>query len=170
LSQLPAILETLAARALRFVIFIDDLSFERTDDSFTTLKALLEGGVEAKPANVVVYATSNRRHLVKERFSDRPAAAVDGEVRAFDTMQEQFSLADRFGLTVIFTTPSQEEYLAIACFIAEKRGLLTAADEEARKAFRENALRWERWFNGRSPRTAVQYADWVAGGEGFPWE
>ncbi|MDR3167560.1 MAG: ATP-binding protein [Treponema sp.] len=170
LSQLPAILETLAFRGLRFVIFIDDLSFESTDDSFTTLKALLEGGVEAKPANVVVYATSNRRHLVKERFSDRPAAAVDGEVRAFDTMQEQFSLADRFGLTVIFTTPSQEEYLEIACFIAEKRGLLKAGNEGARKAFRENALRWERWFNGRSPRTAVQYADWVEGGEGFPWE
>jgi predicted AAA+ superfamily ATPase len=170
LARLPAILETLASRGVRFVIFIDDLSFESTDDSFTTLKALLEGGVEAKPANVVVYATSNRRHLIKERFSDRPVAAVDGEVRAFDTMQGQFSLADRFGLTVIFTTPSPEEYQDIACFIAEKRGLLKAGDEGARKAFRENALRWERWFNGRSPRTAVQYADWVEGGEGFPWE
>ncbi|MDR2028624.1 MAG: ATP-binding protein [Treponema sp.] len=170
LSRLPVILETLACRALRFVIFIDDLSFESTDDSFTALKALLEGGAEAKPANAVIYATSNRRHLVKERFSDRPAAAVDGEVRAFDAMQEQFSLADRFGLTVIFTSPSQEEYLDIACFIAEKRGLLKAGDEGARKTFRENALRWERWFNGRSPRTAVQYADWVEGGGGFPWE
>ncbi|MDR0589188.1 MAG: ATP-binding protein, partial [Spirochaetaceae bacterium] len=159
LSQLPAILETLASRALRFVIFIDDLSFEDTDDSFTALKALLEGGVEAKAANTVIYATSNRRHLVKERFSDRPTlAAAAGEVRAFDAMQEQFSLADRFGLTVIFTSPSQEEYLEIACFIAEKRGLLKAGDEDARKTFRENALRWERWFNGRSPRTAVQYA------------
>ena len=169
LSRLPVILETLASRSSRFVMFIDDLSFESTDDSFTTLKALLEGGVEAKPANAVVYATSNRRHLVKERFSDRPAAAVDGEVRAFDTMQEQFSLADRFGLTVVFTTPTQEEYLEIACFIAEKRGLLKAGDEGALVTFRENALRWERWFNGRSPRTAVQYADWVEGGEGFPW-
>ncbi|MDR2629466.1 MAG: ATP-binding protein [Spirochaetaceae bacterium] len=168
LPCLPAILETLAPRALRFVIFLDDLSFENTDDSFTTLKALLEGGGEAKPANVVVYATGNRRHLVKEWFSDRPAAA--GEVRAFDAMQEQFSLADRFGLTVIFTSPSPEEYLEIACFIAEKRGLLKAGDERTRDAFRENALRWERWFNGRSPRTAVQYVDWVEGGGGFPWE
>ncbi|MFP3089636.1 ATP-binding protein [Treponema sp. TIM-1] len=170
LFQLPAVLEALASRALGFVIFIDDLSFESTDDSFTALKALLEGGAGAKPANAVIYATSNRRHLVKERFSDRPATAADGEVRAFDTMQEQFSLADRFGLTVIFTSPSQEEYLDIACFIAENRGLLKAGDEGARKTFRENALRWERWFNGRSPRTAVQYADWVEGGEGFPWE
>jgi predicted AAA+ superfamily ATPase len=168
LSRLPAILETLASRGLRFVIFIDDLSFESADDSFTGLKALLEGGAGAKPANVVIYATSNRRHLVKERFSDRPADS--GVLRAFDAMQEQVSLADRFGLTVIFTSPSQEEYLDIACFIAEKRGLLTAGDEGARQVFRENALRWERWFNGRSPRTAVQYADWVEGGEGFPWE
>ncbi|MDR3160272.1 MAG: ATP-binding protein [Spirochaetaceae bacterium] len=176
LPRLPRILETLGDRALKFVVFIDDLSFESTGDSYTTLKALLEGGVEAKPPNVVVYATSNRRHLVKERFADRPttaqaaAAADTGDVRAFDTMQEQFSLADRFGLTVVFAAPSQEEYLEIACFIAEKRGLLTAAGEAARAAYRENALRWERWFNGRSPRTAVQYADWVEGGEGFPWE
>lgn len=177
LSGLPRILENLGERALKFVVFIDDLSFESTGDSYTTLKALLEGGVEAKPPNVVVYATSNRRHLVRERFADRPSsaeaaeAAATGDVRAFDTMQEQFSLADRFGLTVVFAAPSQEEYLDIACFIAEKRGLLTpGGGEDARKAYRENALRWERWFNGRSPRTAVQYADWVAGGEGFPWE
>jgi predicted AAA+ superfamily ATPase len=178
LPQLPRILEALGERALKFVVFIDDLSFESAGDSYTSLKALLEGGVEAKPPNVAVYATSNRRHLVRERFADRPTtaqaaeAAATGDVRAFDTMQEQFSLADRFGLTVVFAAPSQEEYLEIACFIAERRGLLKAAGEaeEARIAYRENALRWERWFNGRSPRTAVQYADWVAGGEGFPWD
>ncbi|QQO10246.1 ATP-binding protein [Breznakiella homolactica] len=179
LLELPAILDTLAVRALRFVLFIDDLSFEQTDDSFTTLKALLEGGIEAKPGNVVVYATSNRRHLVKERFSDRPsmAAAAEahatGDVRAFDTMQEQLSLADRFGVTVVFTAPDQDEYLRIAEFLAEHRGLLpeeTGESGDERKRFRENALRWERWFNGRSPRTAVQYVDWVAGGSDFPWE
>jgi predicted AAA+ superfamily ATPase len=141
-------------------VFIDDLSFESTDDSFTGLKALLEGGVERKPANVVVYATSNRRHLVKERQSDRP----DGDVRAFDTMQEQLSLADRFGLTVVFSAPNQDEYLGIAEFLARERGIPTG------ETFRANALRWERWFNGRSPRTAVQFVDWAAGGDGFPWE
>jgi predicted AAA+ superfamily ATPase len=181
LPELPRILELLASRALRFILFIDDLSFEKTDDSFTCLKALLEGGAGVRPPNVAVYATSNRRHLVRERFSDRPAEA-GSDVRAFDTMQEQFSLADRFGLTVIFTSPSQEEYLRIAEFIARRRGLLPpaaaspaeAADEAdaegARGLFRENALRWERWFNGRSPRTAAQYVDWIAGGEGFPWD
>ncbi|MDR3341899.1 MAG: ATP-binding protein [Treponema sp.] len=186
LFQLSGILETLGSRRLRFIIFIDDLSFETTDDSFTSLKALLEGGIEVRPSNVVIYATSNRRHLVKERLADRPSSAMaaealaTGDVRAFDTMQEQFSLADRFGLTVVFTAPGQEEFLHIAEYIACKRGILKSPlsgdssqdgpDTEARKIFRDNALRWERWFNGRSPRTAVQYVDWVTGGEGFPWE
>jgi predicted AAA+ superfamily ATPase len=172
LSDLPRIMETLAGRALRFVIFIDDLSFEHADDSFTAFKGLLEGGVERRPSNTVIYATSNRRHFVKERQSDR---TLNGDVRDFDTMQEQLSLSDRFGLTVVYSAPDQEEYLRIAEFIALRRGLLTDGDsspaaEEKRRLFRENCLRWERWFNGRSPRTATQYVDWIAGGEGFPWE
>jgi predicted AAA+ superfamily ATPase len=177
LFQLPLILESVASRPFRFIIFIDDLSFESTDDSFTSLKMLLEGGVEAKPAHAVVYATSNRRHLVKEPLKDRPTtalaadAAAAGDMRAFDTMQEQFSLADRFGLTVVFTAPGQDEFLHIAEYIAARRGLLKTPEEpEERKRFRENALCWERWFNGRSPRTAAQYVDWAAGGTGFPWE
>jgi predicted AAA+ superfamily ATPase len=172
LPELPAMLDALASRALRFVIFIDDLSFEDTDDSFTGLKAMLEGRVESRPDNVVIYATSNRRHLVRERRSDRPSlaeAASAGEVRAFDSMQEQFSLADRFGLTVVYTAPSQEEYLRIACFLGRRRGLLGSGEDEE-QGFRNNALRWERWFNGRSPRTAAQYVEWAAGGGGFPWE
>jgi predicted AAA+ superfamily ATPase len=166
LPDLPLILDTLASRALRFVIFIDDLSFESADDSFTGLKALLEGRVESRPGNVVIYATSNRRHLVQERFADRPGA---GEVRAFDAMQEQLSLADRFGVTVVYAAPNQEEYLRIACFIGRRRGVLQAGEGEEDR-FRDNALRWERWFNGRSPRTAAQYVDWLAGGAEFPWE
>jgi predicted AAA+ superfamily ATPase len=180
LGHLSELLDLLAGRSLKFIIFIDDLSFETTDDSFRSLKALLEGGIERRPANVVVYATSNRRHLVRERLADRPSAeaAASGDMRAFDTMQEQFSLADRFGLTVIYATPGQEDYLRIAEYIAEKRGLLSPASaEQERGRFRENALKWERWFNGRSPRTAAQYADWIAGAGGgkdgrieFPWD
>jgi len=174
LLHFEEIAEFLSGRGLKFVLFIDDLSFEATDDTFTGLKALLEGGLERRPANVVIYATSNRRHLVKEPFADRPTttqaaeALATGDVRAFDTMQEQLSLADRFGVTVVFTAPNQEEYLAIAEAIAEQRGLLSHTQD--RQQFRENALRWERWFNGRSPRTAQQFVDWLAGGEGFPWE
>ncbi|MDR2404001.1 MAG: ATP-binding protein [Spirochaetaceae bacterium] len=186
LNQFPFIMEALAPRFCRFIIFIDDLSFETVDDSFRELKTLLEGEVEAKSPNVVIYATSNRRHLVREGSADQPIGGIPGagvEARAFDTVQEQLSLADRFGLTVIYNTPSQEEYLRIAECIARRRGLLPAEEggctgedpdkgpiTEKRKAFRENALRWERWFNGRSPRTAVQYVDWVTGGDGFPWE
>jgi predicted AAA+ superfamily ATPase len=174
LPSFPAVLERLGCRGLKFVIFIDDLSFETLDDSFTGIKAMFEGGVEARPSNTVIYATSNRRHLVKE---NRSGPVLSGDLRDFDTMQEQLSLADRFGLTVIYTAPSQEEYAAVAEFIASKRGLLKNAEEdpspeagEKRRLFRENCLRWERWFNGRSPRTAVQYVDWVEGGGAFPWE
>jgi predicted AAA+ superfamily ATPase len=177
LESLPKVTALLKDQPLKFILFIDDLSFEAQDDSFTHLKGLLEGGVETRPPNIVVYATSNRRHLVKEKFSDRPAGggiATDSEadVRAFDTMQEQLSLSDRFGVTVVFALPAQDEFLKITELIAEERGLLsrlTTSDAEL-KAFHDNALRWERWFNGRSPRTARQFVDWLEGGEDFPWE
>jgi predicted AAA+ superfamily ATPase len=177
MNDLPLVLSSLSLRGLYFILFVDDLSFESQNDSFNTLKALLEGGIEAKPKNVVVYATSNRRHLVKEKSNDRPDSAAaatsleTGDMRAFDTMQEQFSLAERFGVTVVFAAPSQDEYLKIAEFLAKTRGVLdknTGAGEL--KIFFDNALKWERWFNGRSPRTARQYVDWLSGGSGFPWE
>jgi predicted AAA+ superfamily ATPase len=160
MGELPTMLEFTASRGLKFIIFIDDLSFENLDDSFTGLKALLEGGVEGRPPNTLIYATSNRRHLVRER----PDRTADTGIRSFDTMQEQLSLSDRFGLTVFFTAPSQEEYLEIARFIAEKRGLVPDGK------FREDALRWEKWFNGRSPRTASQFVAWLSGAKPFPWE
>lgn len=168
LDELSGALSVLGSRPQRFIIFIDDLSFESADDSFRGLKALLEGSAGVRPSNTVIYATSNRRHLVQERASGQPS----GELRAFDTVQEQLSLADRFGLTVIFSAPSQDEYLRIAEFIAEKRGLFNCLPDRqaAAQRFRENAIRWERWFNGRSPRTAAQYVDWTAGGADFPWE
>jgi predicted AAA+ superfamily ATPase len=163
-AEFPAVLEFIASRGLRFIIFIDDLSFESLDDSFTGLKALLEGGVEVLPRNALIYATSNRRHLLRESPADRSAAPEKGDLRPFDTVQEQLSLADRFGLTLFFTAPSREEYLEIACFIAERRGL--APDG----GFREKALRWEQWFNGRSPRTASQFVDCLKGGRPLPWD
>jgi predicted AAA+ superfamily ATPase len=170
LHQLRGILEWLGERGLYFIVFIDDLSFETGDPSFTFLKGVLEGGVEKRPANVLVYATSNRRHFIHEKQGDRPSSQSD--VRAFDTMQEQLSLADRFGLTVVFSCPSQDEYLSIAEFLGDKAGLFDAAATaiDTRQMFRDNALRWERWFNGRSPRTAAQYVDWLLGEKPFPWE
>ncbi|MDR2509115.1 MAG: ATP-binding protein [Spirochaetaceae bacterium] len=169
LDEIPELMEKLSCRGLFFVLFIDDLSFEKQDDDFTMLKAMLEGGSDVKPNNVVVYATSNRRHFVKESFSDRPnlEQLSNGDVRAFDTMQEQLSLADRFGITILFSAPSQEEFVRIAEFIAERRSLFPCNDREK---FKKNALVWERWFNGRSPRTAHQFVEWVASGVRFPWE
>jgi predicted AAA+ superfamily ATPase len=169
LASLPAVMKLLSQRGLRFILFIDDLSFESDDSDFMILKAMLEGGIETKPSNVVIYATSNRRHFVREPLADRPSSL--GDVRAFDTMQEQLSLADRFGLTVIFSAPSQDEYLRIAEFIARKYGVLPENTDAARlQQFRDNAVRWERWFNGRSPRTAAQFVEWLAAGEDFPWD
>ncbi|MDR2480929.1 MAG: ATP-binding protein [Spirochaetaceae bacterium] len=176
--EIPKILSMIAKRGLYFILFIDDLSFESQDEQFTMLKAVLEGGIEARPVNAVVYATSNRRHFVKENFFDRPdtsAAAqsvMTGDARAFDTMQEQFSLADRFGITIVFTLPTRDEFLHIAESIAERKGLFSSDNSAAldRVQFRENALKWEQWFNGRSPRTAGQFVEWAALGTGYPWE
>lgn len=152
LGDFPEIVNRLAERPERFIIFVDDLSFDEGEGGYTELKAILEGGVEVRPENVILYATSNRRHLVLERFSDR--VAPGDEVHAQDTLQEKLSLADRFGVTVIFGTPDQEQYLRIVTGLARRRGL--AVDEER---LRRQALQWASWNNGRSGRTARQFID-----------
>lgn len=159
LSDFPEVLRRLKGRRLKFIIFIDDLAFEDSAENYTALKAVLEGGVESKPSNVVVYATSNRRHLIKERHSDRAGfyyGSRDDEVRAHDTIEEKLSLADRFGITVIFSSPDKEQFLKIVEGIAAKRGL----DIEKEKLY-EEALKWEKRNSGRSPRTARQFVDWL---------
>ncbi|HVC34810.1 MAG TPA: ATP-binding protein [Chloroflexota bacterium] len=152
LADFAQIVGVLAGRRERFVIFIDDLSFDESEGDYKELKAILEGSIEARPENVLLYATSNRRHLVQERFSDR--LAPDDEVHAQDTLQEKLSLADRFGVTVIFTMPDQEQYLEIVIGLAKRRGL---AIDAAR--LRREALQWSAWNNGRSGRTARQFVD-----------
>src|SRR5262249_44875783 len=142
----------LADRPQHFVVLIDDLSFDENEIGYTELKAILEGTIEVRPANVILYATSNRRHLVLERFGDR--AAPDDEVHGQDTLQEKLSLADRFGVTVIFSSPDQEQYLEIVRGLAARRGL---GIERAR--LDRLALQWAAWNNGRSGRTARQFVD-----------
>ena len=110
---------------------------------------------------MVIYATSNRRHLIKERFSERAGLQSDDvqdQVRAGDTIQEKLSLADRFGITITFLAPNQQNYLEIVAGLARQRQLQI---EPA--VLRQEALRWERWQNGRSPRTARQFIDWLEG-------
>lgn len=151
LPDLPAILTRLAGRPERFLLFVDDLSFGTGDDRYAPLKSLLEGGVAERPANVRLYATSNRRHLVQERLRDRPDP-LDDDVHAWDTQHERLALADRFGLLVTFPAADQRRYLEIVRHLAEVDGL-DDADLDAR------ADRFARHGNGYSGRTAQQFVD-----------
>lgn len=125
LRDIPAILDELSDNPLKFILFIDDLSFQKDDDNFSALKAILEGSVSAKSKNVVIYATSNRRHLVKENFSDREG----DDVHFNDTVQELVSLSDRFGLHITFSKPNKETYLDIVHSLANKKGIKYNTDE-----------------------------------------
>lgn len=168
LEELPDVIHALEGRGPRFIIFVDDLSFEEHEVEYKRLKALLEGGVEAPPENVRVYATSNRRNLIRERFSDREdeGAGFSDDVHARDTMQEKLSLSARFGLRLTFPAPDQRRYLQIVAGLARGRGIKLPEDE-----VRERALLWDRWHAGRSGRTARQFVDELeaelAGSRGF---
>lgn len=158
LGDFPLITEQLRHCRHRYIIFVDDLSFEENETEYKDFKALLEGGLEARPDNVLVYATSNRRHLVRETFADRENSGSGSEIRAMDSVQEKLSLADRFGITVIFPTPDQNEFLAIVSGLAQRRGLPIAPED-----LRRRALHWSAWHNGRSPRAARQFIDQLEG-------
>jgi predicted AAA+ superfamily ATPase len=155
LTDLPIVMKMLRSRRDYFIVFIDDLSFEEGETQYKTLKAVLEGGLESRPPNVLIYATSNRRHLIREYFSDREAFET-GEVRHQDTLQEKISLADRFGIQLVFIAPDQPQYLAIVASMAERRGIKIRPDELNRKA-----LEWAQLHNGRSGRSARQFMDFL---------
>lgn len=156
LGDLMRVLAAVRDRPQRFVVFVDDLSFEEHELQYKWLKAALEGSVEGWPANVLLYVTTNRRHLIKERFADRQAA--DDEVRPRDTMEEKLSLADRFGLHVTFPAPDQERYVAIAIALARAEAV-AIGDADLRR----RAIQWTLWHNGRSCRTARQFVDDLIG-------
>ena len=149
LFSLPYVMSRIADNPLKFIIFIDDLSFNKNDDSFSMLKAALEGSASAKTGNAVIYATSNRRHIVKERFSDRHEA---DDVHHSDTVQELMSLSDRFGLTVYFSRPNKQLYLEIVHALAQKKGL----DMDA-KQLEIQAEAFALTKGSRSPRAAEQF-------------
>lgn len=150
LYQIPALMDVLAENPLTFILFIDDLSFPADDKDFTALKAILEGNIAARPRNMVVYATSNRRHLVKENF-----AARQTDVHEADTREEEASLAARFGLTVTFLKPDRELYADIVKNLAKEYELHTSF-EELFKMAEAHALR----YGGRSPRIARQFIEY----------
>ncbi|MBD2180286.1 ATP-binding protein [Planktothrix sp. FACHB-1355] len=157
LKDLSKIVELLRNVPQKFIIFVDDLSFEEDDDAFKALKVVLEGNITARPQNVVVYATSNRRHLIREFFKDRPAPS-DEEVHAWDTVQEKLSFSDRFGLTLTFEPADQKTYLTIVRHLAEQAGITLPLEE-----LEYRALQWATRHNGRSGRTARQFVDYLKG-------
>jgi hypothetical protein len=156
LQDLPTIVEQLRDLPQKFVIFVDDLSFEEDDDAYKVLKVVLEGNITARPQNVVVYATSNRRHLIREFFGDRPRPKDADEVHHWDTMQEKLSFSDRFGLTLTFEPADQPTYLKMIHHLAQVEEILLSSEE---LEFR--ALQWATRHNGRSGRTARQFIDFL---------
>jgi uncharacterized protein len=156
LKDLPTIVELLRPVPHPFIIFVDDLSFEEDDEAFKALKVVLEGSLTARPTNVVVYATSNRRHLVREFHADRPRPKDADEVHHWDTMQEKMSFSDRFGLTLTFEPADQDAYLEIVRHLV-KEAAIEINDEDLQ--FR--ALQWATRQNGRSGRTARQFVDFL---------
>ncbi|MBE9125481.1 MULTISPECIES: ATP-binding protein [unclassified Coleofasciculus] len=158
LKELPAIVEQVRDLPQKFIIFVDDLSFEEDDDAFKALKVVLEGSVTARPPNVVVYATSNRRHLVREFFGDRPRPSDNDEVHGWDTVQEKLSFSDRFGLTLTFEPANQNTYLQIVQHLANRAGINLPQEE-----LEYRALQWATRHNGRSGRSARQFVDFLRG-------
>jgi predicted AAA+ superfamily ATPase len=159
LSDYPLIADALRNRTEKFILFVDDLSFEAEEVYYKDLKALLEGSLEARPNNVLIYATSNRRHLIKEKFSDN-AQLGDDEINAWDTVEEKLSLSDRFGLFLTFITPNQRQYLEIVSGLARLAGI---ADQLSEDELKRRALQWEMSHSGRSGRLARQFIDHLSG-------
>lgn len=154
LADFTKIIRVLKNKKLKFIIFVDDLVFEEGEASYSALKTILEGGVENRSNNILIYATTNRKHLVKETFTERSG----DDVHANDSIEEKLSLSDRFGITVSFYSPDQKEYLKIIDGIVESRGL----NVDTKYLYAE-ALKWVRWNNARSPRTAKQFVNWLEG-------
>ncbi len=148
LGDMPRLIRTLRGRRQKFILFIDDLAFDQADRTYSLLKTILEGGVEPRPANVAVYATSNRRNLVMQTFSDRAGDEVD----CAETIQEKTALADRFGLRLAFLPLNKGEFLALVEGLAALEGVELAGEE-----LRRRALQWELRHPGRTPRTARQF-------------
>jgi len=150
LRNIPKILDELSNNPLKFILFIDDLSFLKNDNDFNAIKSALEGSVTVKSRNVVIYATSNRRHIIKETFSDREG----DDIHRNDTMQELVSLSERFGIHVTFSKPDKETFLHIVYHLAEESGINMKKEELALLAERFALER-----GGRSPRAARQFVD-----------
>lgn len=159
-KDLSTIIAQIKNRNYRFIIYMDDLSFEEFEIEYKFLKAVIEGGVETKPDNVLIYATSNRRHLVRETWGDRSDMSED-EMHHSDTMQEKLSLVARFGLSICYERPNQDDYFNIVIQLAKKYPELHLSEEELCK----EAVKWELSHGGSSGRAAQQLLNYLSGKE-----
>lgn len=157
-QDLSQVISQIKNRNYRFIIYMDDLSFEEFETEYKYLKAVIEGGLEIKPDNVLIYATSNRRHLIRETWTDRTDLENDNGMHRSDTMQEKLSLVNRFGVTINYSKPSQKEYFQIVIGLARKNGITLSDDELCREA-----NKWELAHGGISGRTAQQFINYLAG-------
>ena len=157
-KDLQRIITEIKNRNYRFIIYMDDLSFEEFEIEYKYLKAVIEGGLETKPENVLIYATSNRRHIIRETWSDRNDRS-DDEMHRSDTVQEKLSLVARFGVTIGYLKPSHQEYLHIVSELAKKYPEIKLSEEEL--ALKAN--QWELRSGGASGRTAQQFINYLVG-------
>lgn len=157
-KDLSAVIAQIKNRNYRFIIYMDDLSFEEFEVEYKFLKAVIEGGVETRPDNILIYATSNRRHLIKENWSDRSDMEHDNGMHRSDTMEEKLSLVNRFGVTICYSKPSQKEYFHIVEGLARRAGI-TMPEE----MLRAEANKWELSHGGISGRTAQQFINYLLG-------
>ena len=159
-KDLSNVIAAVKNRNYKFIIYMDDLSFEEFEIEYKFLKAVSEGGVETKPDNILIYATSNRRHLIRETWSDRNDVQQDEGMHRSDTMQEKLSLVNRFGVTINYSKPSQKEYFDIVIHLAAKAGIKMSEDE-----LKAEANKWELSHGGISGRTAQQFIYYLQGQE-----
>ena len=156
-KDLAAVISGIKNRNYRFIIYMDDLSFEDFEIEYKYLKAVIEGGLETRPDNVLIYATSNRRHLIKETWKD--ISDMELEKHHSDTVEEKLSLVARFGVTINFSTPAQKEYFHIVKELASRHPEITLSEEE----LVDQANKWEMTHGGMSGRTAQQFIDYLLG-------
>lgn len=156
-KDLSAVISHIKNRNYRFIIYMDDLSFEEFETEYKYLKAVIEGGLEARPENVLIYATSNRRHFIKETWNDRDD--MDVELHHSDTVQEKLSLVNRFGVTISFSKPSKKEFNNIVTTLAKRCPEIELSDAE----LIAEANKWELAHGGISGRTAEQFINYLAG-------
>ena len=159
-KDLSTVISMIKNRNYRFIIYMDDLSFEEFEIEYKFLKAVIEGGVETKPDNVLIYATSNRRHLIRETWNDRNDMETGGEeIHHSDTMHEKLSLVNRFGVTISFSAPNQKEFFNIVCELAKREPSINLSEKE----LCAEANKWELSHGGISGRTAQQFINYLAG-------